>query len=175
LRRSLNEEQLNKAASSLQPKVLSALSEISTHHPIRRVAGYIAFQGEIDVSPILDSLRAEDIQTYVPMLNGETLQFARWSPQTPKTLNRFGIIEPNVPKSEWIDADGLDAVLVPLVAFDEHGNRMGMGGGFYDKTFANRQIKPAPPWLIGVAHTIQRVDQVFEESWDVKLDQIIST
>jgi len=174
-RRALNAEQLKKAASLLQPKVLNALAEIHTKHPLKRVAGYIAFQGEIDVSPALDSLRAKGIQTYVPMLNGETLQFAPWSADTPRTQNRFGIIEPCVPKSQWVDADDLDAVLVPLVAFDKHGNRLGMGGGFYDKTFSSRQTTTPPPWLIGVAHSIQRVDKVFEENWDVKLDQIIST
>jgi len=173
-RRSLSNAQLSTAASQLQPKVLSALHDINANFPLKRVAGYLAFQGEIDVNPVMDTLRIQGVQTYVPMLTGETLKFAAWSTNTSYTQNRFGIIEPKVPESEWIDANDLDAVLVPLVAFDKLGNRLGMGGGFYDKTFSHRQSKPAPPWLIGVGHALQQVDDVFEDWWDVKLDQTIS-
>ena len=173
LRSSLSNTQLTQAATILKPKVLTALDAINTHHRLKRVAGYLAFQGETDVSPIMDELRKQGVGTYVPMLNSETLRFAKWTHNTSYTLNRFGIVEPDVPMSEWIGAEELDAVLVPLVAFDGQGNRMGMGGGFYDKTFSNRKRSPAPPWLIGVAHTQQQTNDVFEDWWDVKPDQII--
>jgi len=122
----------------------------------------------------MQALRNKNITTYVPMLDGETLQFAPWSEHTPYSTNRFGIIEPEVPQNQWVTAEQLDAVLVPLVAFDNSGHRMGMGGGFYDKTFSNRRNQPGPPWLIGVAHELQRVDTVYPEWWDVTLDKIVT-
>ncbi len=174
-RRALSVEQLADAAAALQPKVLDTLHTFENQSPLKRVAGYLAFQGEIDVSPIMDSLRGKGIETYVPMLDGETLQFARWSEHTPYNKNRFGIIEPDVPREHWVSADKLDAILVPLVAFDSQGNRMGMGGGFYDKTFSARREKNGPPWLIGVAHELQRTNNVFEDWWDVRPDIIVSS
>lgn len=173
-RRSLDNDAQATAAEELLPKALTAINNLETSKPLTRIAGYLAFQGEIDVSPVLQALRAKDITTYVPMLNDETLLFAPWSENTPYTSNRFGIIEPSVPKQQWISAEQLDAVLVPLVAFDNDGHRMGMGGGFYDKTFARRLKQPGPPWLIGVAHEFQRVDTVYPEWWDVKLDSVLT-
>jgi len=167
LRRALSQAQLSAAAASLTPHVLQVLDSIEQTTELRRVAGYLAFQGEIDVAPVLQALRARDVLTYVPMLKGETLGFAAWSDSTPHTINRFGIVEPQVPEHDWISAVELDAVLVPLVAFDNDGQRMGMGGGFYDKTFAQRRDSPAPPWLIGVAHSIQQVATVHADWWDV--------
>lgn len=170
----LSEEALADAAQALLPKVLATLTRRKTTTPLTRVAGYLAFQGEIDVSPVMQALRAKNITTYVPMLNGETLQFAPWSEHTPYTTNRFGIVEPEVPKQLWVSAEQLDVVLVPLVAFDNDGHRMGMGGGFYDKTFSHRRKSPAPPRLIGVAHEFQRVETVYPQWWDVTLDEIVT-
>ena len=173
-RRALSQQALDEAADALLPNVLGALHQLEVNQPLSRVAGYLAFQGEIDVAPVMRALRDRNITTYVPMLDGEVLQFAPWSDQTPYTTNRFGIIEPTVPKEQWLSAQQLDAVLVPLVAFDNEGHRMGMGGGFYDKTFAHKRDQLSPPWLLGVAHELQRVESVFPEWWDVKLDNIIT-
>lgn len=173
-RLALTDEQLSDASEALKNKVLKTLSQLDNPNPIQRVAGYLAFQGEINVSPIMDALRSDGVFTYVPMLDGDTLAFAQWSEHTPTRTNRFGIIEPTVPKSEWLSASEMDVVLVPLVAFEPSGQRMGMGGGFYDKTFAVRREQNAPPWLIGVAHQLQRVDSVYAQWWDVPLDQVIT-
>lgn len=173
-RKSLTDDALRLAAARLQPNVLSVLSSIQQTTPITRVAGYLSFQGEIDVCPVMDALRETGVETYVPMLNGETLQFALWSPNTPRTTNRFGIVEPSTPKAEWLDAAAMDAVLAPLVAFDDRKHRMGMGGGFYDKTFAHRRKNAPPPWLIGVAHQLQHVPSVFSDWWDVPLDYVVT-
>ncbi len=173
-RRALTEHQQEQAASKLQGHVLDALKRLNTPNPLQRVAGYLAFQGEINVSPVMSALRATGVTTYVPMLDGETLAFAEWSEHTPYTSNRFGIIEPKVAKSTWLSAHELDVVLVPLVAFESSGQRLGMGGGFYDKTFATRREQSAPPWLIGVAHQLQRVESVYADWWDVPLDAVVT-
>lgn len=90
--------------------------------------------------------------------------------------NRYGIIEPDIRRRKPVAAWGLDLVLVPLVAFDKTGNRIGMGGGFYDRTFAylisgNTWYKPK---LIGVAHELQQLNSIQPNPWDVPLDGIVT-
>jgi len=173
-RRELGDDQQRHAAKQLAPSVITLLDGLAQQIPLRRVAGYLAFQGEIDVAMVMDDARAKGANTYVPMLDGETLRFAPWSNTIATRRNRFGIVEPDVPAQEWVLADTLDAVLVPLVAFDDNGNRLGMGGGFYDKTFSLRREQRHKPWLIGVAHSLQRQDCVHSDWWDVPLDAIVT-
>ena len=89
-------------------------------------------------------------------------------------LNRFGIQEPACSPRHWVRAWQLDLILLPLVAFDESGNRLGMGGGFYDRSLAYRQSRTHSrrPRLIGLAHELQRVEQLATNSWDIPLDMI---
>ena len=76
---------------------------------------------------------------------------------------------------EMLAPDELDLVLAPLVVFDGNRNRIGMGGGFYDRSFAFRKnSEHTIPVLIGVAHEIQKVDRIVPEEWDVQLDMIVT-
>lgn len=135
------------------------------------VAGYWAMDGEI-------ALHAWQMQlpptlTYcLPVLSGDVLQFAPWRPGSPLVTNRYGIPEPDVADSALIDATDMTMVVVPGVAFDRDGNRLGMGGGWYDRSFSFRQSRHAPPWLIGAAFAIQQVDAIAIQDWDVRLDAI---
>ena len=90
--------------------------------------------------------------------------------------NRFGIREPVDQKQHQVPAWRLSLVLMPLVGFDPQGNRLGMGGGFYDRTFAYRtRRKTWPgPTLLGVAHHCQKVSALPVASWDIPLDAIIT-
>jgi len=105
------------------------------------IAGYQAVKGEISVDAILQSARKRNAVTTLPIVNNETLLFAPFTDQTPMLKKRFGLLEPDVPTSTYLAPEQLDCVLVPLVAFDNQANRMGMGGGFYDKSFAFRRDK----------------------------------
>ena len=88
--------------------------------------------------------------------------------------NKFNIKEPDVTSSDYLMPAELDAVLVPLVGFDKCRNRMGMGGGFYDRSFAHRNKAAGKPFLIGVAYDLQQADSVYPDWWDVKLDVIVT-
>jgi 5-formyltetrahydrofolate cyclo-ligase len=113
-------------------------------------------------------------QLYLPVLRGPRLWFMPFGSQTRLVSNRFGILEPDTPAGARCAPQALDIVLAPLVAFDDRGRRLGMGGGYYDRTFAyllNRQHWRRPR-LIGIAYDLQRVPALVARKWDVPLDGI---
>jgi 5-formyltetrahydrofolate cyclo-ligase len=114
---------------------------------------------------------------YLPVLSRLThdrLWFVPFTPDTPLTRNRFGILEPLAPARTRVCAQELDLILMPLVGFDTRGNRLGMGGGFYDKSLAFLRTRSVwrKPHLIGLAHDFQRVDKLAAGAWDVPLQAV---
>ncbi len=102
------------------------------------------------------------------------MQFVPFTPQTPMVKNRFGILEPR--SRQKISPQQLDVVLLPLLAFDQQGNRLGMGGGYYDRTFAFLRQKAwrKRPLLIGIAHDFQQVAELEHAPWDVPLAMVVN-
>jgi 5-formyltetrahydrofolate cyclo-ligase len=144
----------------------------------RRIGLYMANDGEIDLAPLADRLRRARRQIALPVIRGGTgraplLEFYRWDVDAPMMLNRYGIPEP-APGAAFLPALALDLLLMPLVAFDRHGTRLGMGAGFYDRFLGG--IAPAlRPRLIGVAHEVQRSHARLPAApWDVPLDGILT-
>ena len=137
----------------------------------RRVACYLSNDGEIDLGPVMDFLRGNGRQVLLPALHGSGLWFLPYDRHTPLAPNRFGIPEPDVAAHTRRRARELDLVLVPLVAFDATGNRLGMGGGFYDRTFSYLRSRAfwKKPLLIGVAYEFQRFEALPSRPWDVRL------
>lgn len=148
-------------------------------HVSRRIALYLPNDGEIDPGPLLDRARAMKKVFYLPILSRlrhDRLWFAPYAPDGALMLNRFGIPEPAVPARHWVRAQDLDLILMPLVAFDARGNRLGMGGGFYDKSLAflrHRQLW-RKPHLVGLAHDFQRVERLDPSAWDVPLQAVVT-
>ncbi len=141
---------------------------------VSSLAGYLAVRGEQSVEPAMQFARACGAATTVPVINAHSMIFVRIYDETRFTHNRFGIPEPEITHSnsaESLASSSLELVLVPLVAFDMRGNRLGMGGGFYDRAFANAAERPR---LIGVAHDFQRVEALEPMSWDVPLDAVVT-
>ena len=140
--------------------------------PVRgHVAGYWAMDGEIALHTWQLAL-PEDCVYCLPVLRGDCLQFAPWRPGDGLVSNRYGIPEPDVSPDALLAPHHLSMVVVPLVGFDVTGARLGMGGGWYDRTFASRQQQAAPPWLIGAAFDMQRLDTIETATWDVALDAV---
>lgn len=102
------------------------------------------------------------------------MRFAAYQAHTQLKLNRYGIAEPD--NLDFLPAAALDLVIVPLLGFDKHGQRLGSGAGHYDRTFAflNNLVKPSKPVLIGLAYELQAVTTLPAASWDVRLDHIIT-
>ena len=136
------------------------------------VAGYWAMDGEIALHAWQLTLPA-GVTYCLPVLHDDDrLRFAPWRAGAPLTSNRFGIPEPDVDPASLLQAEQLAMAVLPLVAFDVNGNRLGMGGGWYDRSFGFRQHTAAPPRLVGAAFDAQRVDALRVEAWDVRLDAI---
>jgi 5-formyltetrahydrofolate cyclo-ligase len=146
--------------------------------PGRRVAGYLANDGEIDPGQAMRRAIGRDVAWYLPVVprrGCRRLEFARYQRGGRLRRNRFGIPEPVGPAAARLHARRLDLVLVPLVAFDDRGNRLGMGGGFYDTTLAaTRRGSWRRPRIVGLAHECQRLPRLETEPWDIPLDTIVT-
>jgi len=139
-----------------------------------RVAGYWATGGELPLNLVIPPLATRGQRFLLPLLaKGKELHFAPWRDGEPIAPNRYGIPEPVAPR-EWFAPFQLDLVLVPLLAFDRCGRRLGHGGGYYDRSFAflKEQARPTEPLLVGVGYAFQEVDQLDPAPWDVALDYI---
>jgi 5-formyltetrahydrofolate cyclo-ligase len=140
----------------------------------QRVALFLAFDGEPSLTPLIDLARRHHKRLYVPVLRGLTMTFAELDPDAKLAANFFGILEPAL--GATIDARELDLVLTPLVAFDDHGVRIGVGRGYYDRAF--RFLRHRAVWrrpkLLGVAYELQRVAPLTPSSWDVPLFGVVT-
>lgn len=141
----------------------------------RRIACYWGVGGEMDLGAFLQRAHQDERAIYLPVLRRgpiKGLRFYRYHPGERLRVNRFGIPEPMPRQSNRIACRRLDLVLVPLVAFDRQGNRLGMGGGFYDRTFAflhQWRGRWRHPRLLGVAFSFQKIAELPTEPWDVPL------
>lgn len=145
----------------------------------RHIALYLPNDGEIDPQLLLRAAQRQGKATYLPVLSAwprTKMVFQRIRPGEALTPNRFRILEPrrNLHRQRKIWA--LDLVLMPLVGFDDQGGRLGMGGGFYDRSLAykTRRKSANKPMLLGLAHACQQVDQLTLASWDVPLDATVT-
>ncbi|WP_075880526.1 5-formyltetrahydrofolate cyclo-ligase [Vreelandella massiliensis] len=177
-RRRLLSPQAQRLAAEKLSKRLKALPEIQR---AKRISLYLPVHGEIDPTPIIPWLRQRGVGVYLPVLRplaDNSLWFVAYRPDTPMIKNRFNIWQPELrfsaQRRNRLPAWALDTMLVPLVGFDANANRMGMGGGFYDRTLAFIRHRRPAPRLIGVAHACQEVDKLPTEPWDIPLSAIVT-
>ena len=140
---------------------------------------YLPNDGEIDLWPLIHKAWKLGKNVYLPALHKpglERMVFVKYEQHSHLIRNRFGIPEPQYSRRKVIAHHSLDLVLMPLVAFDQKGNRLGMGGGYYDRTFAylNTRTRWNKPKLVGTAYDFQEVDSLPSDPWDVPLDGIVT-
>jgi len=169
-RQELSPEQQETAAASL----FSMLGNQDFFRAAQRIAFYQAADGEIDPRMLLDLAISEGKSCFLPVIqqdNPEFISFAPYDADTELVPNKWGIAEP--PASEIISPTNFDVVFVPLVVFSKDCFRLGMGKGFYDRTFSFKILnRRSSPMLVGLAHENQLVDSFPVESWDVRLDAV---
>lgn len=170
--RSALRQRRNSLSSSEQHAAAHAITQTVIGLPhwneAQRIAFYLPMDGEIDTRPVVQIARSLGKQIFLPVINDDnSLCFARWEADDCLPANRLNIPEPSVGAARCPVSD-LDIIFLPLVAWDLRGGRLGMGGGFYDRTLAGIE----GPLLVGLAHDCQQVDAVPQELWDITLDFI---
>jgi len=162
-------------------RICSHLANTWLYRRARHVAFYFAQGNEVNLELLMQDAWSRQKQVYLPVLGlrytGQ-LWFVPCQPDTPLYKNRFGIAEPmHATHARRTKLRSLDLILMPLVAFDHRGNRLGMGGGFYDKTLAGLNTSCSAwsrPKRIGIAYDLQGVDTIPGEQWDVPLDAVVT-
>lgn len=178
IRKHIREER--KSLSETEQKQLSLiasrhmLAEIQQRN-VQSVALYLTHDGELATQKLIEALWHIGVKTYLPRLHpfcqGHLL-FCHYGPDTEMVANQYGILEPKLSVQEVIPAQQLDMIITPLVAFDGACNRMGMGGGYYDRTL--KHIDSSRTIVVGFAHDCQQVSHIPLEPWDIPLPLIIT-
>ncbi|GFD71870.1 5-formyltetrahydrofolate cyclo-ligase [Tenacibaculum sp. KUL113] len=182
-RRALSAVQQEEAARGIAEQ----LHQLPLLKRARNIAGYLVNDGEVDLGPYIASQwqstpsKQFALPVLHPVCKGHLL-FLFYSSHTALVKNKYKIKEPALSCQNVLPTSQCDVILMPLVGFDIKGNRLGMGGGYYDRTLAFTQTKrhsrdqlcPKNPKLVGIAHDIQEVKSLPIAPWDVPLDAIVT-
>lgn len=183
--------ELRAARRNLHPREqkrhAASVAKQLKHHRLflraRRIAVYLPADGELDPRPLLKYAQKRGKACYLPVLRPRNtrwgrgkLWFVRVRPGNRLLPNRFGIPEPTARGRQLKLPWHLDLLLMPLVGFDADCHRLGMGGGFYDRTLAYLRQRRSwrRPRLIGIAHDCQRVARIEPRAWDIPLDAVVT-
>lgn len=167
-RSALSLQHQQQAAENL---LISALPLLEKYRP-KIVAFYLPFNGEISPLPLMEYCLAQGIKCVLPVLHpfsSHYLQFVEYVDENALVLNHFGIQEPKLDVTKVVPYTEIDLLFTPLVACDKQNNRLGMGGGFYDRTLAYMPNTIT----VGLAYQCQQVEQLPTESWDMPLKYIL--
>jgi 5-formyltetrahydrofolate cyclo-ligase len=162
----------------MQRSAIALLGHVSKAELIEQydnIAFYLPVGGEISCMPIIEYALSLGKKCYVPKItSGErSMSFLPYEGKESVEKGKYGIPEPTASPSQAIPVDDLSLVFMPLVAFDNAGNRLGMGGGYYDTVFSQLNPKKRPQ-LVGLAYNLQKVPQVPTEKWDLRMDAVIT-
>jgi 5-formyltetrahydrofolate cyclo-ligase len=142
------------------------------------LSAYWPVEGELDLRPLIHCALELGKRVYLPVVDpvSRVLHFARYRPERGLRVSGYGLSEPQAQRSDRIDPRRLDLVLLPLVGFDSRGTRLGMGGGYYDRTFAGVRAASVTrrPRLVGVAFELQRLAALERAPWDVPIDAVVT-
>lgn len=173
LRRRLTPSERRAAARAAARR----LARTALFRRARHLAAYLPVGGEADPRPLIELAWRRGKRVYLPVVDavhGRRLGFAPYAPATALRPNRWGIPEP-ARALALRPPQRLDLVIVPLVAFDTCGNRLGMGAGYYDRSFAFlRRRRWRRPRLVGLAYAFQEVPRLEARPWDVPLDAVLT-
>ena len=140
------------------------------------LAAYLSIGKEVATKLIIEEAWNQKKQVYVPVINKDgVMNFALYSANTILTDNFYGIPEPvNPTATDFIDVRSLQLVLVPVLAFDRNGTRLGMGGGYYDRyfSFLNDPLLRKSPFLMALAHDCQQDQKLPSDAWDIEMHAV---
>lgn len=180
-RHALTPQEQQRASSDL----LIALKQNQDFNSAKHIACYLAVDGELDLKSVIEYCWAQQKHCYLPVIRTENqtepkaLDFYLYKEDTRLVNGAYNILIPDYSQSasdlNKIDRHNLEVVLMPLVAFDKQGHRLGMGGGYYDFSFQHlKEKQKRGTQLIALAHSCQQVDVIHSQAWDIKPDTIIA-
>jgi 5-formyltetrahydrofolate cyclo-ligase len=185
----MNKPELRKMMRSLRRNLdqayrLTAQTQITTlfnTHPMflnaKTIACYLASGHELDIASIIQNSWRLNKQCYLPVISDHldvALSFYLHNEQSILSLNKFNIYEPKRTTGQCISIEKLDIILLPLLAFDSRGYRLGSGGGYYDRSLCSIQNKQHRPLLVGIGFSEQEIAVVPNDSWDVRMDAVLT-
>lgn len=168
----------NEISESHRQQAALTAADLLTTHPFfkkgQHIACYLAHKNEFETIPLIQTIWRAGKKCYLPVLcEGKTLSFVSYDDGDELEVNQYGILEPT-DFSRKIPHEKLDMVIMPLVAYDAQGRRLGMSGGYYDRTFAFTYAQGIRPQLVGLAYTAQYIDELPSDAWDVNMNSIIT-
>ena len=178
LRKAIRQRRNTLSVTQQHNASIALATSLSNHSKIQaadRIAVYLTNDGELGTAAFIDWCWQQQKEVYLPVVHpfsSGNLLFLRYQKDSKLVSNAFGILEPKLDVTKVCPLTELDIICTPLVAFDETGARLGMGGGFYDRSLANWQQSMLYP--LGLAHDCQLVENIPVESWDIPLPEIIT-
>ena len=172
IRASLTAEQVTNASIDVAVNLWRLPVMLHGQH----IAAYQAYGGEIDCRFIIEAAWRRGRKIYLPVIHNNALLFAQYCAKSRVFLNQYGIAEPESSRRNLLRPDQMDVILAPLVAFDDAGNRIGMGGGYYDRSlrFLKHRTHWQHPRLIGIAYEFQKAAKINASSWDIPLHNVVT-
>jgi len=166
-RRSLfNDEKINASKA-----ITSAIIKSNYFKESNNIGCYLSMNEEVNTKFLIEAIQKSGKSLFLPKIQpGATINFIQTNKDTKYSSNQYGIKEPL--SNEDYDIKKIDLIIVPLVAFDSKGNRIGMGGGYYDKKFQYLTQNDKKPLLIGIAFDCQQFKKIQSDKWDVSLKHI---
>jgi 5-formyltetrahydrofolate cyclo-ligase len=171
LREKLSPQEKQLASEKIAANVFASNRFLGANN----IAIYLPMQSEADTWPIIRRAWQQKKRIFAPIIQENfTLLFSELHEDTQYLTNKMGLKEPQ--GGEFLPANSLDLVLAPLVAFDSSGYRIGMGGGYYDRTFAFHAGASLenPTLLSGIAFECQRVHEIVPNRWDIRLSRVFT-
>jgi len=170
-RRGMSEDTRTSASEKICQRVIASREFYAS----KAVACYLPMADEVDTRTIIEKSWRANKRIYVPVLQNNTeMLFCEITPDSELERSSFGLWEPT--RGLLIEPKQLDLVVTPTVAFDCHNNRVGMGGGYYDRCFAFLRHRKhwLRPKLLGVAFQCQEVEEIAPNPWDIPLYRIVT-
>lgn len=183
MRQALKNRRANIQATQRQQKSILAAKHFKNwliHRNDQHIACYFSVGDEFPTQPICEQINKAGKTLYLPILDTKKpghLIFQAYQDHQEMRDNPFGIAEPLPNTSLQIPNTKLDLVITPLVGFDTQGHRIGMGGGYYDRSFSfllDSNDNGPRPFLLGLAYEVQRVEMIPAQPWDIPLNGILT-
>ena len=165
-----------KDVHSTSKLIVEKIQSFEFSKELTKIGIYYPIKNEVDMHQLCEILWQENRQVFLPIIEKKKLLFGEYKNTSELKNNRFHIPEPIVDQKFQISAFELDLIFMPLIAFDPLGNRIGMGGGFYDRTLEKKILKnnEKNPILVGIAYEFQKYKKIEPNRWDIPLNMIFT-